>query len=501
MTADPTVDRLIHTVLQPGFAGAQRPPDWLAAAVERGLGGVVYFSHNIGDVDTTRRLSDLLHAAGEVLIATDEEGGIVSRLGARAGSPHIGAAALGRADDVTATREVARAIGADLRRSGIDVDLAPVVDVNSNPDNPVIGVRSFGASAHLVARHGVAYVDGMQAVGVAATAKHFPGHGDTAVDSHVGTPRVDATPDVLRERELAPFAAVIASGVRAVMTAHVIVPAIDPQLPATISPTVLSLLRRDLGFDGVIMSDALDMGAISDTIGLGEGCVRALLAGADLLGLGNPVLGADYPDKDRRVFTEAYDALLRAVGDGRLPVDRLEEAAHRIDVLRAWRREGPRSVSATPMADFTVARRALASRGAVTLPDGPVQLLDVRRMRNVAAGALPTTTVQAIMDAHPGSTLTAAFVLSAAVEGHAGEDDLRPRDDLPAADVVVTGSPGHDELEDVQLRKALAANPDALVVVMGYARGDEALDGAHRAVWTFGDSVPTARAVAELLAR
>ncbi|MBB2891011.1 glycoside hydrolase family 3 protein [Flexivirga oryzae] len=500
-SADPTVGRLIHTVLQPGFAGSQRPPDWLTAAVERGLGGVVYFSHNIGDVATTRGLSDRLHDAGEVLIATDEEGGIVSRLGARDGSQHVGAAALGRADDVAATREVGGAIGADLRASGIDVDLAPVVDVNSNPDNPVIGVRSFGATAPLVARHAVAYAAGLQSVGVAATAKHFPGHGDTAVDSHVGVPRVDASLEVMRERELAPFAAIVSSGVRAVMTAHVIVPAIDPRRPATISPTVLSVLRRDLGFDGVIISDALDMGAIRDTIGLGEGCVQALLAGADVLGLGNPVLGADRPDKDLRVFTEAYDALLHAVQDHRLPVDRLEEAAERIDALRAWRRAQPTSVAAGTSADRSVARRALARRGAVTLPHGPLQLLDVRRLRNVAAGALPATTVQAIVEAHPGSTITPAFALPAAVEGHADRDDLIARDDLPVADVIVTGSPGHDVVEDEQRRKALAANPDALVVVLGYARGDEPLDGARRAIWTFGDSVPTARAVAELLAR
>lgn len=502
MTDDPAVDRLIHAVLKPGFAGRDEPPRWLADAIGRGLGGVVYFSHNIGDVDATAALSRQLHEFGDVLIATDEEGGIVSRLGARAGSPHVGAAMLGRVDDVDATHAVGAAIGADLRASGIDIDLAPVVDVNSNPNNPVIGVRSFGAEPQLVARHAVAYAEGLQSTGVAATAKHFPGHGDTAVDSHVGLPRVDAPLDVLRERELAPFAAAVRAGVRAVMTAHVILPALDPSRPATISAPVLSMLRDELGFDGVIMTDALDMGAIRDTIGLGEGCVQALLAGADLLGLGNPVLGATSPDKDVQVFTEARTALQRAVAEDRLPVERLEEAADRIDALRRWRQSQP--VALPPHdgdADRSVARRSLATRGSVRLVRDRLQVLDIRRQRNVAAGALPALTVQALLHAAPGSSVTSAFVLPEAVEGHADDTRLALRSDLPVADVVVTGSPGHDDAEDEQLRAALSTNPDALVLVLGYATGAEELCGARRVIWTFGDSVPTAIAVTELLTR
>lgn len=502
MKTDPAVDRLIHAVLKPGFAGRDEPPRWLADAIGRGLGGVVYFSHNIGDVETTAALSRQLHESGDVLIATDEEGGIVSRLGARAGSPHVGAAMLGRVDDVNATRAVGAAIGADLLASGIDVDLAPVVDVNSNPANPVIGVRSFGASPQLVSRHAVAYVEGLQSTGVAGTAKHFPGHGDTAVDSHVGLPRVDASLEVLRERELAPFAAAVHAGVRAVMTAHVILPALDPSRPATISAPVLSLLREELSFDGVIMTDALDMGAIRDTIGLGEGCVQALLAGADLLGLGNPVLGATSPDKDVQVFTEAHTALLRAVDEGRLPIERLEEAAHRIDTLRRWRRARSAEVPAADRsADRSVARRALTTRGDIITPRKPLQILDIRRQRNVAAGALPALTVQALMAGWPGSSLTSAFVQPDAVEGHGDDGKLAPRSDLPIADVVVTGSPGHDAAEDEQLRIALTTNPDALVLVLGYASGAEELSGARRVIWTSGDSVPTATAVTELLTR
>ncbi|WP_446665583.1 glycoside hydrolase family 3 N-terminal domain-containing protein [Flexivirga sp. B27] len=504
LSSDPAVDRLVHSVLQPGFSGRETPPRWLAEAIERGLGGVVYFSHNIGDVATTAALSQQLHDMGDLLIATDEEGGIVSRLGARNGSPHVGAAMLGRVDDVGVTRAVAAAIGADLLASGIDIDLAPVVDVNSNPRNPVIGVRSFGNTPQLVSRHAVAYADGLQSTGVAATAKHFPGHGDTAVDSHVGLPRVDAPLDVLRERELAPFAAAVSAGVRCIMTAHVIVPALDPTRPSTISAAALALLREELGFDGVIMTDALDMGAINDTIGLGEGCVQAMLAGADLLGLGNPVLGADSPDKDKRVFTEARDALSGAIDEGRLPVERLEEAAARIDALRAWRRAHASAASQVrpdDSADRSAARRALATRGTIAIPRKPLQVVDVRRQRNVAAGALPAMTTAAVLAAAPGSMLTSAFVLSDAAEGHAGHSEIRTQDELPVADVVVTGSPRHDAAQDEQLQRCLLTNPDALVIVSGYADGTEDLFGARRVIWTFGDSVPTAAAVRELLTR
>lgn len=497
---DQTVDRLIHAVLQPGFAGSSRPPRWLAEAIERGLGGVVYFSHNIGAVDETAALSARLHDLGEVLIATDEEGGIVSRLGAHGGSPHVGAAMLGRVDDVAATRAVGTAIGADLRASGIDIDLAPVVDVNSNPNNPVIGVRSFGATTELVSRQAIAYAEGVQSAGVVATAKHFPGHGDTAVDSHVGIPRVDAPLEMLREREFAPFAAVIAAGVQAVMTAHVVIPAVDADRPASISPTVLSLLRRELGFDGAVLSDALDMGAISDTIGLGQGCVQALLAGSDLLGLGNPVLGQSDPHYDEKIFTEAYAALADAVERGIVPVERLEEAAERVAALRRWRAGRDELPVVDRTADLSVARRALRTRGTTALPAGPVQVLDIRRQRNVAAGALPSLSVQAVLDAAPGSTVTSAFVLPDAVEGHGDESgEVELRAGLPVADVIVIGSPGHDPAEDAERRKALQRNENALVLVMGYASGDEALDGARNVIWTFGDSVPTAAAVTELL--
>ena len=180
------------------------------------------------------------------------------------GSPVLGPAALGAADDLDLTRDTGRPVGAELAAAGVDLDLAPVADVNSNPDNPVIGTRSFGADPGR-RRHVVAWLLGLQETGVAACVKHFPGHGDTAEDSHLALPTVDADLDVLAERELVPFAAAVEAGVAAVMTSHILVPALDPDLPATLSPRVLALLRERLGFDRRIVTDALDMaGACAD---------------------------------------------------------------------------------------------------------------------------------------------------------------------------------------------------------------------------------------------
>ena len=182
-------------------------------------------------------------------------------------------------DDTTLTEAVARSIGAELAAAGIDLDTAPVVDVNSNAANPVIGVRSFGADPSLVARHGTAYIAGLQSAGVGACVKHFPGHGDTSLDSHLDLPTVTAPLDVLRGRELAPFVAAVAAGSLAVMTSHVLLPAIDPLLPATLSPAVVALLRDDLGFDGLLVSDALDMKGASGGRGVPAAAVLALAAG------------------------------------------------------------------------------------------------------------------------------------------------------------------------------------------------------------------------------
>src|SRR5499427_8894571 len=198
--------------LLPGFVGT-RVPDWVLTRLQRGLGGAVLFARNVVDPEQVSRLTAELHTARpDALVAIDEEGGDVTRMEAATGSSYPGNLALGAAGDVDLTRAVAASLGAELAAAGIDLDLAPVADVNSNPDNPVIGVRSFGADADLVAVHTAAFVAGLQASGAGACVKHFPGHGDTAVDSHLDLPVVSGGPEEL-ELALRPFRAAIAADV------------------------------------------------------------------------------------------------------------------------------------------------------------------------------------------------------------------------------------------------------------------------------------------------
>ncbi|MGL5928628.1 MAG: glycoside hydrolase family 3 N-terminal domain-containing protein, partial [Dermatophilaceae bacterium] len=236
----------VAATLQPGFSGTT-VPGWLARAGDHGLVSVCLYGDNTDDDGLATAAAAVRRVIPGVLLAADEEGGDVTRVHYPGGSPAVGNAVLGRLDDLDTTRAAAAAIGADVRALGIGLDFGPVVDVNSSPDNPVIGVRSFGADPALVARHASAWVAGLQATGVAACAKHFPGHGDTVVDSHHGLPRVDVPLEVLRDRELVPFRAAVAAGAAAVMTSHIVVQALDPDRPVTFSPRAIGVLRDELG--------------------------------------------------------------------------------------------------------------------------------------------------------------------------------------------------------------------------------------------------------------
>ncbi|MEO5610330.1 MAG: glycoside hydrolase family 3 N-terminal domain-containing protein [Ornithinibacter sp.] len=317
----------VSATLQPGFSGTT-VPGWLATAHAEGLVSVCLYGANVsGSAGLVPACRELLERLPGVLLAVDEEGGDVTRLHYPAGSPSVGNAVLGRIDALGTTAAAAAQIGAELAALGIGLNLAPVVDVNSSPENPVIGVRSFGPTATLVNRHSAAWVRGLQEIGVAACAKHFPGHGDTSVDSHHGLPRITVSRAVLHQRELAPFRAAVDAGVACVMTSHIVVDALDPDRPATFSPTVLGVLRGDLGFSGVIVSDALDMAGASAVTGMPEAAVLALLAGVDLLCLGSQTEPEEY--------AAVHAAVLGAVASGRLPAERVSEAADRVRALAA----------------------------------------------------------------------------------------------------------------------------------------------------------------------
>jgi beta-N-acetylhexosaminidase len=337
--------------LFPGFDG-HAAPDWLKGLLAQGLGGVVLFSRNIADPVQVAALTAALRAEQpDLLVATDEEGGDVTRLETASGSSFPGNLALGAVDDPALTCRVGAAIGGELAAAGIDLDLAPVADVLLDPGSAIVGVRSFGSDPQLVARHVAAFVEGMQSVGIAACVKHFPGHGETVADSHLELPSSDASLEVLRERALPPFAAAVEAGARAVMTAHIRFAAFGDE-PATLNQAAIGFLRAELGFEGVVMTDALEMQGAGGPEGIERSAVRALAAGADAL-----CLGADLTPGE---VAGVHDAIVSAVRDGALAEERLVEAAGRVAELAAW-------TSPRPLVDRGVgaeaARRALRVEG------------------------------------------------------------------------------------------------------------------------------------------
>ncbi len=478
-SGDPGLARLADAILIPPFGG-RAAPGWVLNALRAGLGGVTVFGPNIADPAQLAALTARLRsAAAEPLIAVDEEGGDVTRIAHLVGSRYPGNAALGAVDDVAVTEAVYRALGADLAALGINVDLAPSVDVNTAADNPVIGTRSFGPDTDLVARHAAAAVAGLQAAGVAACAKHFPGHGSTRTDSHDSIATVDVPLKVLAQRDLPPFSAAIAAGVRAVMPGHLRVPELTGELPASLSAAAQTgLLRSELGFTGVIISDALEMRAVSEPFGLPEVAVLAVAAGTDLLCFGR--------DQDRATYLAVRDALAAAVTSGRMPGARLEDAAARVADLRAWaaaaRRTTDHQTTDHQTTDHqTTDHRAMAqhsadgadvglaaARRAVRVTGGPARplrrpvLVEVVPPANIAVGMVPwglepwvpaDSIVRLGVGAGPGELARAADGALAAAAG-------RP------LVVVVRDAHRYRAARDVVTR-LLAARPDAVVVEMG----------------------------------
>src|SRR3954463_2888260 len=277
-----TLRREIGQLLIAGFNGHQLSPELRALAREFGLGGVILFARNVAEPEQVAELAfDASRLTPDLpcWVSVDQEGGRVARLKAPFTEwPPM--ATLGRSGDVALAERFARALAAELKSVGITLDYAPVLDIHTNPKNPVIGDRALAETADQVARLGAAIVRVLQGEGIAACGKHFPGHGDTSTDSHLELPMVEHPPELLRERELVPFRAAIAANVAAIMTAHVFVPALDDERPATLSPRVIGdLLRGELGFAGVILSDDLEMKAL--TAPVPESAVQAVTAGCD----------------------------------------------------------------------------------------------------------------------------------------------------------------------------------------------------------------------------
>ena len=306
-----------------GFPGPSLDADLRAVSREFELGGVILFARN---VESPEQLAEVAYEAQSLRrelplwVSVDQEGGRVARLRAPF-TVWPPMSALGRSGDATLARRFARALASELRAVGVNFDYAPVLDIATSRTGTAIGDRSLGENAEDVARLGRAIIEALQEEGVAACGKHFPGHGDTPADSHHELPVVEHPPDRLDAVELVPFKAAIEADVAAVMTAHILVPALDEERPATLSRAVVSgLLKARLGFRGAVCSDDMDMQAIRATHTNAEATVAALDAGVDLVLLCGGAADAHF---------EAIEAVVHAVEDGTLPLARVEDALAR----------------------------------------------------------------------------------------------------------------------------------------------------------------------------
>ena len=306
-----------------GFTGHSIPTELKALAREFDLGGVIFFARNVESPEQVAELSrEAQEMAGEIplWVSVDQEGGRVARLK----SPFTvwpPMRTLGRSGDVALAERFARALAAELKAVGISMDYTPVLDVHTNASNPVIGDRALADRAEDVARLGAAIIRTLQAEGIAASGKHFPGHGDTSVDSHLELPLVEHPPDRLEAVELVPFRAAIEADVASIMTAHILIPALDQERPATLSPSIVTgVLKERLGYRGLVLSDDLEMKAISARYGVADATVLAIAAGCDAVLMCAP---------DQQEQASAIEAVIRALESGTLPVKRAEDALAR----------------------------------------------------------------------------------------------------------------------------------------------------------------------------
>ncbi|MDQ1485973.1 MAG: beta-N-acetylhexosaminidase [Actinomycetota bacterium] len=476
------LDRLVNACLLPGFAAGDVPPAWVHEALENGLAGVVIYGTNLVDGGAISRIATSLRTTrADALVAIDEEGGDVTRLDYLSGSAYPGNLALGVVDDLDLTRRVASAMAADLVANGINYNLAPSVDVNADPENPVIGVRSFGADPERVAAHGVAYITSMQDAGVATSAKHFPGHGATVADSHHALPVIECDLDTFRTRELPPFVAAIDADAKSIMTAHVVFKALDPDQPATLSRRILhDLLRKELGYEGVLVTDALDMEAVAGRHGIAGAAVRAFIAGADLLLLGS--------SDGEKYCADIRAGITAAIRGGELDLAVLEAAAARVDAMRAWAK--PRTgVTPDPSVGLEAARRAVRSVGSVRLT-APATIVNVSAPANLAVGEAhwslsePLTAFGLVA----GSiTVTEAGPTAAEVVGVIGSEPV----------VLVVRDAYRRPWQRAFVSDFLQARPDAVLVAIGMP--DDAALTSGPSVVTFGAGKANTQAAAELL--
>lgn len=459
-----TVQQKVGQLLMLGFGGTRMDRTIASFLDDMQPGGVALFSRNIDSPEQTmvliREVRTHDPAGVPMFVSVDQEGGNVVRIKKHA-TILPSAMALGAAGDPELARRIGQSLGRDLRLLGFNMNFAPVLDVASNPNNPVIGIRSFGSSPKVVGDLGAAYAQGLQSEGVLAVAKHFPGHGDTDSDSHYHLPLLAHDRARLDEVELYPFARAFAEGLDAIMTAHIALPALTDSgdLPATVSERVLTrLLREELGYDGLVITDGLEMQGIVQRFGSGEAAVRAVLAGADM------VMVLWYPEKKR----EVRDALVAAVQSGRIPAWRLDQAVRRVLVAKARR-----GVFSTELLPVKTALRELeraprdvvpeVARRAITLVKNDGNVLPLRRGQVVAVASTEPVFVEELRR----SLRARGMVMPVGTTRERADADAARLIELAAgADVIVIGMQSAEHR--VVVERVRTAYPDVPVVVVSF---------------------------------
>jgi beta-N-acetylhexosaminidase len=492
------------------FEGEELGAAEAEALAVRAAGVTLYRFLNVRSAAQVRALTDALQAAAQfldlppLLVAADHETGQMHVLGEDA-TPFAGAMAIGAAGDEDLAERVGAAIGRELRAVGVNLVYAPVCDLATNPRNPVVGIRSFGDDPLAVGRLAAATVRGLQSTGVAATAKHFPGHGDPAGDSHLGLPVIERTADQLRERELVPFQAAIDSGARVAMAGHLAVPALTGRrdLPATIAPEVLrTLLRGDLGFGGLTVSDALDMGGIAGDDGSGVDVAATLRAGIDLLLCG--------PDPAAQLRVEAGLAAALAAGGS----DRLDATgpAARLADLRGWlARFDAGSIDVLGCSEHRALADELARRSITLIRDRdgllPLRLAPDRQVLVIEPRPRDLTPADTTSSLAPGGLLAAIRERHARSEGRIVEAAVDPAEIAAlgerarSVDLVVLGTvDALAQPSTADLARALLATRTPTIAVALRGPWDaEAYPGIGTVLATYGIQAPSLAALAAAL--
>ena len=465
MIAEMTIEEKIGQLIMVGFDGTQANETIETHIRERFVGGIVLFSRNIQSPKQTAELTNQLQRLAEstahripLFIGIDQEGGWVIRL--KEGATVLpGNMALGATGSTELAERAGEITAAELAAVGVNLNFAPVMDVNNNPQNPVIGRRSFGGSPELVSHLGAAYIRGLQRNGVLGTAKHFPGHGDTTVDSHFDLPTVNHDRERIHALELQPFRAAIDADVAAIMTAHIVYPAFDPDRPATLSPGILTdLLREELGFDGLLITDAMEMKAIDDRYRSGEAAVMAIEAGADIV----MVLWT----LTKQI--EVFDALLSAVKSGRISQARLDQSVERILKSKATSAFDRRFVDVDAVRGTvgTDAHKQLAqtiASQAITVVRNRDNLLPLKLEPETSVLILSaSSTLFQNFKAHHPNTVEASIPEKSETENILPQLTLQ----IKNADVVIAGIMNNDQAAFIQ-QMSVATKTPVIVIALG----------------------------------